>query len=47
MLTVKKIKLHGMTNDRWNTTDKIVQYKGLAALYGKYEFLITVINAVQ
>lgn len=47
MLTVKKIKLHGMTNDRWNTTDKIVQYKGLAALYGKYKFQIIVTQTIQ
>ncbi|XP_019867960.1 uncharacterized protein LOC109596812 [Aethina tumida] len=33
MLSVKKVKLHGMTSTKWTTKDKITQYKGLINLY--------------
>lgn len=33
MLSTKKIKLHGMSEPRWTTRDKITQYKGLIKLY--------------
>lgn len=35
MLSVKKVKLHGMTSTKWTTKDKITQYKGLINLYSK------------
>ncbi|XP_060534712.1 uncharacterized protein LOC132707068 [Cylas formicarius] len=33
MLSANKVKLHGMTSNRWTTKDKIIQYKGLIKLY--------------
>lgn len=36
MLSAKKVKLHGLEDDRWVTRDKITQYKGLLNLYCKY-----------
>lgn len=36
MLSSKKIKLHGMSEPRWTTRDKITQYKGLINLYSKF-----------
>lgn len=34
MLSVQKVKLHGMKSTKWNTQDKITQYRGLVSLYG-------------
>ncbi|KAI4470336.1 coiled-coil domain-containing protein [Holotrichia oblita] len=33
MLSAKKVKLHGMQDNRWTTKDKITQYKGLINLF--------------
>ncbi|GJQ68165.1 hypothetical protein Trydic_g16819 [Trypoxylus dichotomus] len=35
MLSAKKLKLHGMQDNRWTTKDRITQYKGLINLFSR------------
>ncbi|CAH0547270.1 unnamed protein product [Brassicogethes aeneus] len=47
MLSVKKVKLHGMTSTKWTTKDKITQYKGLINLYTRDKAIMEMDSIVE
>ncbi|GLV45882.1 Syntaxin 7 [Carabus blaptoides fortunei] len=44
MLSIQKVKLHGMKSTKWDTQDKITQYRGLVSLYERDRKIIDADN---
>lgn len=47
MLSIKKVKIHGIKDDRWTTQDKVSQYKGVITLYTRDQKIVKVDNINQ